>query len=221
MQKENLKEIAKNEGCILFGIADITEIKSSFNIEPKVVLTGLNRAVSLGYVLSAPILATNIESPSKLYAQHYKKINILLDVASLKIASCLHQSGFIAMPIPASQLLDWKNFSAHLSHRKIAYLAGLGWLGKNNLLVNPDFGAHVRYISILTDAPLIPDAPLGNKCPPGCLKCITSCPANAIGESPEQFNLSRCLEKLTIFSREPGIGQHICGICVNACNGST
>ncbi|MBI5416714.1 epoxyqueuosine reductase [Candidatus Poribacteria bacterium] len=217
--KENLKQIGKNEGCLLFGVADIKEIKKTFNIQPVEILQNLDYAISVGYVLSGPILETNIDSPSKLYAHHYKKINILLDVVSLKIASNLHEYGYNALPVPVSQLLDWTNFSAHLSHRRIGYLAGLGYMGRNNLLVNLVYGAQVRYVSILTDCPLPADKPLDITCPEHCYNCKNLCPANAISESYEDFNVQKCIEKLTIFSRQQGIGQHICGVCVRACRG--
>ncbi len=217
--KEALNKISYDSGCILFGIADIKNIKQSFNILPTEILSDLECAISLGYVLSASILSTNVESPSQLYANHYKKINILLEISALKIASFLHNLGYKALPVPVSQLLDWKNFSAHLSHRKIAFLAGHGWMGRNNLLVNQKFGAQVRYVSILTNCPLPLDKPLAVTCPPDCYYCKEVCPVNAIGETYENFDLKKCLEKLTTFSRTQGIGQHICGICVNACKG--
>ena len=91
--KDKLKNISTGNGCMLFGVADITGIMGTINIEPKEVFENMHKAVVLGYGLSKQVVATNVDKPSKLYANHYKKINMLLDITSLKIASCIHSAG--------------------------------------------------------------------------------------------------------------------------------
>jgi len=120
------------------------------------------------------------------------------------------------LPIPASQVVDWKEQRAHLSHRAVAVSAGLGWRGKNNLLVDPDFGSRVRLVTVLTDMPLRDDSPLTDGCGT-CKRCVNACPAGALGNTPEEYRLDLCYEQLKIFSKLPGIGHNICGVCVRAC----
>lgn len=122
------------------------------------------------------------------------------------------------MPVPASQVLDWKKHTGHVSHKHVGVLAGLGWIGRNNLLVNPDLGARFRLVTILADIPLDLDRPLDMNCGV-CKKCLPACPANAIKETQEEFDHMACYDKLEGFRRAGIVGQHICGVCVKACRG--
>jgi epoxyqueuosine reductase QueG len=101
----------------------------------------------------------------------------------------------------------------------LGWAAGLGWWGRNNLLVNPRFGSQFRLASVLTDAPLEADAPLDHDCG-RCAACVNVCPAEAIKAKREDFRLDLCYAKLCEFTRIPFVGQHICGVCVKACHPS-
>ena len=120
------------------------------------------------------------------------------------------------MPMPASQIIDWDLQKAHLSHKKIGQLAGLGWLGRNNLLVSRKFGAQFRMVTVLTDMPLKTDKPLSDNCGQ-CFSCVTSCPVQAVQDDPKDFKHLLCFEKVKSFQRQNIVGQFICGICVKAC----
>jgi epoxyqueuosine reductase QueG len=74
----------------------------------------------------------------------------------------------------------------------------------------------VRLVSVLTDAPLQPDAPLDRDCG-RCVACVRVCPAEAIQGRREAFRLDLCYQKLSEFTKIPFVGQHICGVCVKAC----
>ena len=122
------------------------------------------------------------------------------------------------MPIPASQILDWQSQKGHISHKKIGYLAGLGWIGRNNLLVNKDIGSQFRLVSILTDMPLKIDKPQKESCGK-CRLCIAICPVSAIKDNPLDFDHIKCFEKLKDFQKQRLVEQYICGICVRVCKG--
>jgi epoxyqueuosine reductase QueG len=98
----------------------------------------------------------------------------------------------------------------------VGRLAGLGWIGRNNLLVHPEFGCQFRLATVLTDMPLEPDQPLDRDCG-GCFKCLAACPAAAIRPNPKDFDHLACFEKLKEFRRSGIVGQFICGVCVKAC----
>lgn len=215
-----LKALAESAGACLFGVADITAVKEDFFIEPKSVLKGLDYGVCVGVRLSDKIVETITDSPSKIYAFHYKRLNFLLDEIALKIANFIQNSGFNALPIPASQVEDWGLQRGAVSHKKVGYLAGHGFIGRSGLLVNPKFGAAVRYATILTDMPLKKDAPLKKDCGV-CAACVAVCPAGAIKKDSKDLDLKACRELLKTFANRAGIGHSICGICVKACKGKS
>jgi epoxyqueuosine reductase QueG len=212
-----LKKFCQNEGVDLFGVADISEIKNEFKISPK-TLQNLDRAVCLGTMLSAAVLSEIETVPTKLYFHHYKIVNSFLDYAALMVCNIIQKKGFSALAIPATQIIDWEKNTAHLSHRKLGVLAGLGWIGRNNLLVNEKFGSRFRLVSVLTNLPLKVDAP-GKKDCGECRICVKMCPAGAIGESFADFDHAKCFAKLKSFQGQRQVEQFVCGVCVNACRG--
>ncbi len=174
------------------------------------------RAVVFGYALSAGVLETINDHPTLIYKHHYKTVNWLLDQTAYHLAAFLEKAGGQSLAIPASQTIDWPGQRGHVSHKKLGVEAGLGWIGRSGLLVHPRFGARVRYASVLTELALEPDAKITTDCGP-CRKCLAVCPAQAISETG--VKLDACRRQLAGFSRQPGIGQYICGVCVKVCDG--
>lgn len=214
---ERLTGFALDQGLSLFGVADIAGIREEFSVAGK-LREKFDWGISLGKrLLDAPL--EDIEDrPTPLYFHHYRQLNFFLDRAAFLLSSYIQESGFQALPIPASQIIDWEKQRAHLSHKKVGYLAGLGFIGRSNLLVNPELGARFRLVTVLTDMPLEADKPLEGDCGT-CRKCLKPCPAQAIGEKKEEFDHRACFEKLKEFRKMGIVGQHICGICVKACSG--
>ena len=215
--KKELERISRALGASLFGVADVGGIKKEFLFQGT-VLRDLDCAVSVGMRLSRPILDEIVDHPTKIYFHHYRQINMALDQLALKVSNFIQSKGHKAMPVPASQIVDWEKQTAHLSHKKIGLLAGLGHIGRNNLLVNPEFGAQFRLVTILTDLRLEPDRPLDTDCA-DCMMCVNRCPANAIKEKKDDFDHIRCYEKLKEFRDKRLTDQFICGVCVKACAG--
>ncbi len=216
--QNELLSLIQESGIDLFGIADIKEARKDFYLPDQ-----LKALFPLAIVLAKKVIDAVIEEvencPTLLYFHHYRQLNNELDRVALKIASFIEHKGYRSLPIPASQIIDWKNQRGHLSHKKVGYLAGIGWLGRNNLLVNPVLGARFRLVTILTDWPLPPGSPLSGDCG-SCRRCIAVCPAKAIHERQEDFDHMACFRQLDEFRRRGVVSQHICGICVKACAGS-
>ncbi len=215
---EGLENFAEENGSCLFGTADVSGIKGEFKALPGESTKHLNTAVSIAFRLSRAVLCTVEDGPTQIYFQHYRQANYFLDNLGLRITEYIQRRGADAMPIPASQVIDRENQTGHLSHRKIAHLAGLGYIGRSNLLVTREFGAGVRLATVLTDYPLIAGAPVSSSCG-DCRECINACPAGAIKEKKEDFERTACFRQLDFFRKKRGIGHHICGICVKACRG--
>lgn len=211
------KRFCRSLGVDLFGVADISKIKDEFALSKK-VLDKFDRAICMGVRLSAGILEEITQAPTRLYFHHYRTANAFMDQAAFKVCNWIQSKGYLAIPIPASQILDWQNQKAHLSHKRLGVLAGLGWIGRNNLLVNKKLGSQFRLVSILTDMPLKADKPLKQDCGP-CRLCITVCPCAAIKDNPADFDYLKCFEKLKEFQKQHLVDQYVCGVCVNACQG--
>jgi len=214
---EKLKEFSFDLDFSLFGVSDIDEIKHEFNL-PKVSVEKFSRGIALGKRLLDSVIEEIKDRPTTLYFHHYRQLNFFLDRGAFLLASKIHDLGYKALPIPASQITDWKKQQSHVSHKKIGYLAGLGWIGRNNLLVNPDIGSRVRLVTILTDMPLTSDRPLDQDCGT-CGACIPICPAKAIQVDVADFDHLLCFDKLKEFRNSGVVGQHICGVCIRACPG--
>lgn len=212
---QELKKISQDSGADLFGVADISGIRGEFLLSGKIIKK-FDKAICLGTQLSRPVLEEIELAPTRLYFHHYRTLNNFLDQLALKVASYIQKKGFWALAIPASQILDWEEQKAHLSHKSIGRLSGLGWIGRNNLLVSPSLGSQFRLVSILTDMPLEADKPLKRDCGE-CRLCVSVCPAGAIGDDPQSFDHQRCFAKLKEFQKQHLVSQYICGVCVKAC----
>lgn len=213
--REYIENIARTGGAVLFGVAELSRVKDASG---EVELADLTTGVSFGYKLSNIVLDGIVDHPTRTYQYHYRQVNILLDQIGLRIAGYLQEAGQRAFPVPSSQVVDWNTFTGHVSHKSVAGLAGLGWIGRNNLLVNPDYGSRVRYATVLTDLVLPYDRPVEGGCD-DCRRCIEACPGGAIGESPSDFDLAKCVETIDRLRKPANIGSRICGICVKVCSG--
>jgi epoxyqueuosine reductase len=211
-----LQEETRRLGGDLFGVADLSQTPMITYELDEDLLRKLPFGISIGVRLADAVLEDIEDHPTLLYLHHYRQANYLLDRIALDVTALIQRAGGKAIPIAASQIVDWENQRGHLSHKALAQAAGLGWRGRNNLLVNPAYGARIRLVSILTDLPLQTDRPLDNSCDT-CRRCIAACPAGAIKEKVDEFDYLGCFEKLKEFRNTYNVGQYICGVCVKAC----
>ena len=213
----DIKDFARELGFDLAGIADVTSLRGDFLLEPG-SRERFPLAVSLGKGLSDAVLEDIRDHPTSVYFHHYRQMNFFLDRGALLMADRIQKSGFRSLAIAASQIVDWDRQRAHLSHKHVGRAAGLGWFGRNNLLVNPEIGSRFRLVTVLTDMPLEADRPLDRDCG-SCRACAAACPARAIKDTREAFDHLACYETLKDFRKKGYTTQFICGICVRDCRG--
>jgi len=87
--------------------------------------------------------------------------------------------------------------SAPLAERALAQRAGLGFIGRNHMLINPELGGQILLGELLTTLPLEADAPLSENPCVDCGRCIAACPTGALG-ADGTLDARKCLSYLTI-----------------------
>jgi epoxyqueuosine reductase len=212
-------------GASLVGFADLGEAAPP-------LFSSWPRAVSIAVALDPAALAGVRDGPTAEYYREYSRVNRALNEIAGRAALAIHSLGFRAEPFPATVPEEpgggeWvRSLSVAFQHKTAATRAGLGWVGKNALLVTQQFGPRIRLATVLTDMPL----PVGEPVTAGecgeCSACVKACPASAIEGREWQAGLERealvdaraCWETSRRLLRERvGVDNAVCGVCLSVC----
>ena len=111
--------------------------------------------------------------------------------------------------------------TAPIMERALAQRAGIGFIGKNHLLIHPRLGLQLLLGEIVTDLKLPPDTPMTDKCP-DCDKCMRGCPSGALAEDGS-FDGRKCISFLNQYNTTPATPQNYrrfvfgCDECILSC----
>jgi len=130
----------------------------------------------------------------------------------------------IRLLVPGSQTRCYVD-AGPVPERELAQLAGLGWIGKNMMLIHPEIGSFTFIGVVLTDADLEPDLPFDADRCGTCRRCLDACPTQAF-VGPRDLDARACISYLTIEHRgefsvlqASQVGEWIfgCDVCQDVC----
>ena len=213
---KELKDLLLQSGACLAGIGNL---KGTAGCEYD---TGVAAAVSL----PKHVIRDLQDAPTKEYYDLYYALNNKLNEIVTAGERFLRERGFAAYAQTTDRVEIDQNRTSKLPHKTVATRAGLGWIGKNGLLVTERFGPALRISSLLTDAPLRWDSPIDQSRCGNCSLCVKKCPAQALhgtlwetGRRREELvDVEKCYQKQTeIMYKATGIETDLCGKCFAVC----
>lgn len=174
-----------------------------------------------------------VEGPTKDYYDLYFAVNSELNekVAQIALMLKLYRIEALAVPVTVddSELDDsyFETLRYPFSHKMAATRAGLGWVGKTDLLVTHRFGPRVRLATVLTSDPVFePGTPVSESLCGSCSACVNACPAKAAtglhwsaGVDRDRFyNAFLCRDYCRRVSKERlNADISLCGLCIAVC----
>jgi len=158
-------------------------------LDPRKLVPGARSVISLAYSYFPEREVTNEEG---LKISRYAYGEDYHDVVREKLRALLERLREKIGDVDGRVFVD----SAPVMERQWAQRSGMGWLGKNSLLLNSNLGSYFFLAELIVDLELAPDAPVQDRCGT-CTACIDACPTAAI-VAPGVVDASRCISYLTI-----------------------
>ena len=131
----------------------------------------------------------------------------------------------VAYHVPPVAQENEAELRAPFSFKYAATRAGIGWIGKNDVVITERYGPRVSLSAVLVDAPLACGRPITeSRCPDDCVKCVEACPCKALRgvkwdadrQRAEIIDYHRCNRMRSAFI--PKLGRKsACGLCLACC----
>jgi epoxyqueuosine reductase QueG len=204
---ENILKYSKKIGIDIIGFAD-PKLYNKFKNKnrPDKFLEGAQTVIIVGIYLYDIILDAWSQDQNTGKSFHY--LDSVIENRLRLIKEYLAEKGYESKIIPYNPGLFLKDSAA---------LAGIGPIGKNNLLITENFGSQVRLRGLVTNAPLLTGTPIEeSKYCIKCNKCVDSCPVDALSQGT--YNRDSCLTynlaNLRKLSKYTAIW---CNVCIESC----
>lgn len=189
-------------------------------LDPTRVLPTARSIISVGVVYNTGT-SSETPSPDRVAIARYARGADYHDILQARLRELLTWMADRHGPgLEALSCVD----AGPIQERVFAEAAGLGWIGKNTCVINPQLGSWLFLGEIVTNLELAPDAPAVDQCGT-CTRCLEACPTGAIVQ-PYEVDATRCLSYLTIEVRgevEPALRSAIhtevfgCDTCQDVC----
>ena len=159
-------------------------------VDPRLLVPGAKSVISLAYNYYSNVRQIDPEAPQismYAYGKDYHK------VVKKKLQQMLEWMKTSFGNINSRVFVD----SAPVLERDWARRSGLGWMGKNTMIIHPKKGSWFFLAEIITDLEMVYDQQLSDYCGT-CTRCIDACPTEAIHEDGYLMDGSKCISYLTI-----------------------
>ena len=186
-EKRKYTELVKEYGLIaganVVGVADSRDFDlAPDGFKPSDILEGCLSVIVLGATFSPEVL----NDVAEYTASRNVMITKMTEMAKV-VAKRVKSDGYKtkAMSATGGKWVDSdgrKEQFGYISLKHAAEIAGLGVIGKNYLLTNPQYGNLLWLSAVLTDAELSPDEKMGFAMCGNCNKCVESCPVGALDD---------------------------------------
>lgn len=148
-----------------------------------------------------------------IYAREYRRLNRALNASAGRLAE---ETEGTAIPATFGGVIERvghveESYGMVVSHRVAAEQAGIGWRGRNELIVNPRYSCAIRLASVVTNLPLKQTPPSDGGCG-DCRACLDACPFLRFKERLENYR-----EQCRQFIVSLGLDNDVCGKCIKAC----
>lgn len=219
MLEKELNEYLKSLGASLVGFADLSNIEGSLR-------NNMNYGISFAIKINFKVIKDINKGATREYYDEYNKINSILDNIAISCVKYINSHGYNAIGQTSTYITSDDNLTTPLPHKTVATRAGLGWIGKNALLITPEYGSAIRLSSVITDMPLSANNPINKSKCGACNKCKTTCPARAINgvlwsvdsKREELIDPYKCRQTARkLLNERIGIEMAICGKCIEIC----
>jgi epoxyqueuosine reductase QueG len=195
----NIKAHLQNQGANFIHFIDISHLSKQQNKKfSTAILFGI--ALSPGYlnrISETPGYVKKIKQRKQIQNDEFHLTELKTDRMADELVSYLAENGIDAYSqseanIEATGFYDEQNKITPLPHKTIALMAGLGWIGKHNLLVTPEFGSGISMCSVLCNISekTVRFAPSKSECGT-CTVCVEICPTNALNGNSWEMGKSR------------------------------
>jgi len=178
--------------------------------KPTDALEGCVSVVVLGTPFPKEALLKSSEEYTEIRNAMLKNMNAV----AKDVAKKIKKDGYKVKVIngTAGKYVNGKLYG-HISLKHAAELAGLGIIGRNYLLTNPESGNLLWLSAVLTDAELVPDRKAQYTVCDNCDKCVDACPSGALDDVA--FGFKECSE--TCWKMVNGAWQLVCFVCRKVC----
>jgi len=219
---ESLQEMKQELDVDLIGVVSV-EASKELKDRAAVFLPTVKSVVVLGkeaykevVALLKPSRGVGEPEPGEVFTVHADYLYGRLNRALHELANLFRKEGYRSVPLPSAVgfITDQRFLTALFSYKHAAELAGLGTIGRNSLLITPEFGPRVRLVCLLTEAPLGGSPRAKKEICVNCDACIRECPARAL-QMPGPGEVYSMNKFACRAYRQAGL---VCSVCLKVCD---